>query len=306
MFEVSLKSFVEERKSLAAALRVAKRQDAAKRVLAMAKPTPAAWALNQVARKQAALLTAYLVTHDAQASAQIESAGREQIFATAHAERAAKKAIVDQAVSQLQADGQKVSKAVLDALPTTLHAAAMDPALRSVLIAGRLQTDVEVADFSTLALLAASQGFAPVTTSPTPEAPAEVVAAPAPQRVVPERNPPKIEAEAMTAREASAREAQARQAEARQAEAQTRAAEEREANERRARLAAVELLRVKREQIAGTLRSARSDHASAAAALVTAQLLVAKTESAVARAEAALLAIEAECDEAAEASRGSA
>ena len=56
-----------------------------------------------------------------------------------------------------------------------------------------------------------------------------------------------------------------------------------------------------REQIAGTLRGARSDLVGAQATLDAARLLVAKTSEAVATSEAALLATEAECDDAAEA-----
>ena len=301
LFEVSLKSFVDERKLLAASLRAAKRADAVKRVLAMPKPTPGAWALNQIARKESAVLAAYLEAHDAQAAAQVQGAGREQMFATAHAERAAKKALVDCAVKLLEADGQKASKTVLDALPTTLHATAMDPSQRAVLVAGRLLKDVDAADFSTLALLAASQGLAPEAVQAPFVAPPD--AAPVPAALVTATAPVKLVAvptPVLVAGETEAHEAKEREAKGR--EVKEREAKEREAKERISKLVeAVDSLRIKREQIAGTLRGARSDLVTAQATLAAARLFVAKTEEAVATSEAALLTIEAECDDASEA-----
>jgi hypothetical protein len=138
LFEVSLARFVEERKKLAKELRDAGQRALAKQVGEIPKPTPPAWALNQVARRSPALVAAYVEALDAQVEAHRAASGREALFAALAAEREASKRVVHEAVRALTEDGVRASKATLDSVGELLHEAATHADTRAKLLAGTL------------------------------------------------------------------------------------------------------------------------------------------------------------------------
>ena len=104
------------------------------------KPTPAAWAANQVAREEPDLIATLLDAGAALRAAQdaaLAGGGAENLRTATQAERRAVDDVMRVAV-ELKPAGKPLSRAMADRLRTTLHAAAGDPELRAALSAGRL------------------------------------------------------------------------------------------------------------------------------------------------------------------------
>jgi hypothetical protein len=230
LFQVSLARFVDERKKLAKELRDAGKRALAKQVAELPKPTPAAWALNQVARRSPERIEAYCAALDAQIEDHRAGAGREALFAAAAAERDARKQVVDAAVHALADDGVKASKPTLDGLGDLLRDAATDPATRPRLAAGSL---IGAQPSDGLAALVAR--VEPTAEKPAPhqQAPAPRDAGAAPEET--ERRRAAEEAEQRRAAEEAEQRRAAEEAERRRAaeEAERRRAAE-EAERRRA------------------------------------------------------------------------
>ena len=104
------------------------------------KPTPAAWAANQVAREEPDLIATLLDAGAALRAAQdaaLAGGGAENLRTATQAERRAVDDVMRVAV-KLEPAGKPLSRAMADRLRTTLHAAAGDSELRAALSAGRL------------------------------------------------------------------------------------------------------------------------------------------------------------------------
>jgi hypothetical protein len=140
-------SFVPERDALARALRGDRRRDDAAAVKALAKPTVAAWAVNQVVRSQGRDARALWSAGDALAGAQAAVvAGKgsgSDLRAAAEAERAAVETLVDAARGLLDDRGHGLSETTLERVRSTLHAAAIDPEAREAVAAGRAEHELE-------------------------------------------------------------------------------------------------------------------------------------------------------------------
>lgn len=140
LYALPLEAFIPERDKLAREIRKAGDRETAARVAKLAKPTPAAWAANQVARRHpdviAALLDAGAALRAAQDAA-LAGGGAENLRTATQAERRAVDEVMRAAVD-LQPGGKPLSRAMADRLRTTLHAAAGDPELRAALSEGRL------------------------------------------------------------------------------------------------------------------------------------------------------------------------
>ena len=144
LFALPLEDFIAGRDQLAKALRKTDKEAAA--VLAkLPKPTPAAWAANQVAREEPDLIATLLDAGAALRAAQdaaLAGGGAENLRTATQAERRAVDDVMRVAV-KLKPAGKPLSRAMADRLRTTLHAAAGDPELRAALSAGRLVGEAE-------------------------------------------------------------------------------------------------------------------------------------------------------------------
>jgi hypothetical protein len=139
LFALPLEEFIAGRDKLAKELRKSDKEAAA--VLAkLPKPTPAAWAANQIAREEPDLIATLLDAGAALRAAQdaaLAGGGAENLRTATQAERRAVDDVMRVAV-KLKPAGKPLSRAMADRLRTTLHAAAGDPELRAALSAGRL------------------------------------------------------------------------------------------------------------------------------------------------------------------------
>jgi hypothetical protein len=139
LFALPLEEFIAGRDKLAKELRKSDKEAAA--VLAkLPKPTPAAWAANQVAREEPDLIATLLDAGAALRAAQdaaLAGGGAENLRTATQAERRAVDDVMRVAV-KLKPAGKPLSRAMADRLRTTLHAAAGDSELRAALSAGRL------------------------------------------------------------------------------------------------------------------------------------------------------------------------
>ena len=135
--------FVAARDRLAADLKASGDPEAAKSVKALRRPTVAAWALNQLARRHPddvqALLDAGRDLRDAQAKA-MAGGGPEALREATASRRAATRMLVDRA-GRILAEAGRGADAQRDAVAGTLDAAALDEEVGRRLVAGRLERE---------------------------------------------------------------------------------------------------------------------------------------------------------------------
>ena len=140
LYALPLEEFTPARDAAAKELRKAGDRETAARVAKLPKPTPAAWAANQVAREQPELIEALLDAGAALRAAQDAARRRRRrrgLREATQAERGAVDAVM-RAPRRSSPAGKPLSRAMADRLRTTLHAAAGDEAMRAALSAGRL------------------------------------------------------------------------------------------------------------------------------------------------------------------------
>src|SRR6185295_14638310 len=121
---------------------------------ALARPSAAAFAVNHVVRREAAAVAALFRAGDALREAQrraLRGEGRDVLRAAIAEEREALAAVRERGAALLAADGGAASDATLERMTTTLHAAAVDLAVREQVQAGRLVEPIETAGFDALA-----------------------------------------------------------------------------------------------------------------------------------------------------------
>jgi hypothetical protein len=142
LYGLGLERFVPERGALARTLRAEGRRDEAADVMRLRKPSVAAWAVNQLVRAQGTALTELFAAGDALRDAQASVlAGRGDggaLRASAERERAAVDALVSEAEGVLAAEGHEHSRAIIDRVADTFHAAAFDDDARVKVRTGRL------------------------------------------------------------------------------------------------------------------------------------------------------------------------
>jgi len=194
LYALPLEAFISARDTLAKETRKAGDRDEAARIAKLPKPTPAAWAANQVAREHpdviAALLDAGAALRAAQDAA-LAGGGAENLRAATQAERRAVDDVMRAAVD-LKPGGKPLSRAMADRLRTTLRAAAGDPDLRAALSAGRLTGEAQAGGAWPFALEGGSDDLA------------DLLAASKPAKQQPAATKPREEDDA-AAREADAR-----------------------------------------------------------------------------------------------------
>src|SRR4051794_35199931 len=173
LYGLPLEEFTPARDAAARALRKAGEREAAAQVAKLPKPSPAAWAANQVAREQPELIAALLDAGAALRAAQdaaMSGGGAASLREATLAERRAVDAVMS-AAAALKPVGKPLSRAMADRLRTTLHAAAGDPGLRAALSAGRLVSEAQAGGAWPFAL--GTPGVEPAEAPPKPEAKAK-------------------------------------------------------------------------------------------------------------------------------------
>jgi hypothetical protein len=267
LYGLPLERFVADRHLLVRQLRRDGRRKEASRVAALAKPSIVAWAVNQVVRTRpeqtAALWRAGDAVLDAQARVVAGEGSGVELRAAVEAERAALQPLAEAARGLVTGAGRFLAEQHVQALVETLHAAAVDPALRDEVADGRLTRPLRLTG------LGAALGQGP---SQAPSRPA-----------APERGSRRAreEADAEVDRRRAAREQRARRQAARRALARA----ERARNEARARIA--EAVRA-RDTAAADVERARRELEAAQAALAGAEAGLAEAHAELERAEDAL------------------
>ena len=136
LFAVPLEDFVAERKQVAKELRDAGDREAAAEVAKLPKPTPPAWALNQLAREEPDAIGAWLDAAEElrDVSADPGAGLREAMAAHRDATRTLLAVVRDRA----QPGGKPLSDPMLERVRALLQAATVDAAVGDALRAGRV------------------------------------------------------------------------------------------------------------------------------------------------------------------------
>jgi hypothetical protein len=245
LYDVDPEEFVATRKRLAGALRSDGEKTMAKVVDAARRPTTAAWALNQLRRREPDRLTDFL-----ERSRELRAASRDEMRAAIAAQRAAFNGLTDATLAIL---GSRANDTYRAQITATLHAATADEAVAAQLEEGRLTKEIDEVGFPFGSSAAADAGASvprqPVTPTPIEQASSKQRARKSVVRKEPsaaeQRRAAQEEQKAAAAREAEARRAAERerldaelQAAAAESEAAASAREEAEQalEERRAEL----------------------------------------------------------------------
>jgi hypothetical protein len=136
LFTVPLEDFVAERKRLAKELRDGGDREAAAEVAKLPKPTPPAWALNQLAREEPEAIGAWLDAAEElrDASAHPSTALREAMAGHREATRTLVAVVRDRA----RPGGKPLSEPMVERVRELLQAATVDPDVADALRAGRV------------------------------------------------------------------------------------------------------------------------------------------------------------------------
>lgn len=146
LYGLPLDEFTPARNAAAKELRDLGRGEEAEAVKALAKPTVAAWAVNQLTRRRHADLDEYLEAAAAVRDAQL--GGGEGLQEAIARQREALETLVGAARDEL---GGAASETVSARIRQTLEAAAVDDGAAEAVLEGRLAKELEPAGFGTLA-----------------------------------------------------------------------------------------------------------------------------------------------------------
>lgn len=153
LYAGAFEDFVPARDALAKELRAGGEKAAAAEVKRLAKPSRAAWAVNQLVRSHPDEVAALVEAGETLAASQeqlLEGADPAVLRGAADAARA----LVDALAAQAPADGP-----TRDKVRATLHAATVDAEVREAVRAGRLVKEASASGFGGLeALIAAGHG----------------------------------------------------------------------------------------------------------------------------------------------------
>jgi hypothetical protein len=231
LFAVPPAEFVAARDALAKELRASRREDEAKEVASLRRPTAPVWAVNQLARRAPSDVEELLDSSERVEKAQLRGAAGDELRAAMSAQRAALAKLERGAEQILRGAGLQSSPAALRTMQSTLQAAATGAReMRERLRSGTLLEELEPAGFEVLlgAGIAGGHGHEPATktatsTSSRRDAAAASRAAKAEARQAKLRAEQQAREERKRARETAQLEARLRKLEA-QAEAAERAA----------------------------------------------------------------------------------
>jgi hypothetical protein len=161
LYGLPLDQFVPERGALARALRADGRREDAAEVVALRKPSVAAWAVNQLVRTQTQAVAELFASGDKLLDAHRAAvSGRgdgRALRAAAEREREAVETLVSAARGLLTSNGHELSDSIIERVTDTLHAAALDEDARRSVGGGRLVRELRHVGLG----MAASPGAAP-------------------------------------------------------------------------------------------------------------------------------------------------
>jgi hypothetical protein len=153
LFGLPPEEFVAARDDLARRLRREGDAEAAARVKALRRPPLSAWAVNRLAREQAAALDPLLAAGErlrAAHQAALAGEGAAELRTAAKAEREAVAGLVETALELLREAGHPATDATRDRVAATLHAAAASPEAAELVRHGRLTADLDPSGFGTV------------------------------------------------------------------------------------------------------------------------------------------------------------
>jgi hypothetical protein len=146
LFAVPLEDFVAERKQVAKELRAAGDREAAAEVAKLPKPTPPAWALNQLAREEPEIVGAWLdVAEELRDVSANPGAGLREAMA---AHRDATRSLIAMVRDRARPGGKPLSDPMLERVRELLQAATVDASVADALRAGRIVEGAEVPTFT--------------------------------------------------------------------------------------------------------------------------------------------------------------
>jgi hypothetical protein len=146
LFAVPLEDFVAERKAVAKELRAAGEREAAAEVAKLPKPTPPAWALNQLAREEPEVVGAWLdVAEELREVSADPGAGLREAMA---AHRDATRTLLGMVRDRARPGGKPLSEPMLERVRELLQAATVDASVAEALRAGRVVEGAEVPAFT--------------------------------------------------------------------------------------------------------------------------------------------------------------
>jgi hypothetical protein len=151
LYAVAPGEFVQRRDKLARSLRTEGDREAADEVKALRKPTVAAWAVNQLARRERMRLRGLFTAGERLRAA----AGPEALERARDDERAAIEELVGAARTLLEEAGHPPTETVADRVRETLHAAVVDEAVGERVRAGRIEKEEQATGFGVAGLPAA-------------------------------------------------------------------------------------------------------------------------------------------------------
>jgi hypothetical protein len=175
LFGASLDAFVETRTRLAARLAAAGLKAEAQALKKVRRPSPSAWATNQVVRRARAEIDAFLDASErlrGSQGAMVTGRGDRGVYQADTEElRRATSALVEAAHRLLAELGRPDDRALVDRVLANARAAALTEDARTALLAGALAADLDGGD-AFGGLLAAEGAVAPVTARPPSPRPA--------------------------------------------------------------------------------------------------------------------------------------
>ncbi len=186
LYGLPLGEFTAARNALAGRLRKAGAREAAAEVAALAKPTPAAWAVNQLLRREREGMDALLAAGERARSAlgrTLSGAGPEVVREALAEMRRQREQLLRRGAALLGGEGRAASPAQLERLAVDLEAMALGPAGQEAVERGWLDRDLDPPGFEVLAGLQLAS--LPPRPRPAPGPSAE--AAPRPARAEPAR-----------------------------------------------------------------------------------------------------------------------
>jgi hypothetical protein len=174
LFTATLDAFVETRTRLAAALIAAGRKAEGQALKKVRRPSPVAWATNQVVRAARAEVEAFLAASDrlrgSQAAIVAGRGDRGLYEADAHGLREATAALAAAARRVLAERGRPDERALVDGVVANARAAALADVARAALLEGALGAELEGGTDAFGGLLASGALAAPALAKP-PAAP---------------------------------------------------------------------------------------------------------------------------------------
>jgi hypothetical protein len=170
LYALAPDKFTAARDELARRLRSEGDRDAAAEVKRLRKPTVAAWALNQVRRREPELVDELIAAGQRLREAQellLTAGDRGGLRAAGADERALVERLAELGERHLRETGHPASATLRGKLSETLHAVAGDPEVRELLGAGRLTRDYQISDLGLGAVSGPSAAPAATRTAPS-------------------------------------------------------------------------------------------------------------------------------------------